>query len=1401
MPCRRTVASLLVLSSLGFASVLAAELASASAGTYGSVPLAFEENRGQTDDSVSFVARGSGYGIFLAEGEIVFVLRDRDSGAANPKSASVVRLQFPGANPSPVTTGLDPLPGVSHYFHGNDPTQWTEDVAQFEKVLVRDLYPGIDVLFYGNQRQLEYDFIVRPGADLGRIRLRAVGGEARIETESGDLVVGSSRGALRQKLPDTFEEAVAGSGGPRRPVDARYRIDADGDIRFVVAEYRRDRTLIIDPVVLYSTYHGGADQDAGFGIVADTSGSAYVAGYTSSLNFPTQTPHQAANASNYTTDFFDAFVSKFNSAGSALLYSTYFGGAKDDLGIAIALDSANNVYVTGRTTSIDFPTTAGAYQMTNGGAAGVEDAFVFKLNPTGGLVYSTYIGGTASDRGEGIAVDAAGSAYISGITSSLATFPSTAVLGPAGAIDGFVFKLDPAGSARVYALRIGGSANDSTEAVNLDLSGNAYVAGHSSSVDFPVLAAVQPVKSGGIDATFYKVNAAGSALLYSTFLGGSGDDLSLGLQTDAAGNAYYTGKTNSPLVAATAQFPTSPGVFQSVNAGPPGSNDVFITKLTSAGAIAYSTLVGSPRDDIGYGIGVDSNGNATFAGETNAATGLEADVFISKINSTGTIQVYGIIFRGPANDFGRDLDFDAAGNAYVTGFSESPTPLVMFPSPPPSSLPFPARQPNNAGGADAIVIKFTDSVDLQVTKTDGQLTDTPGTSITYTIVVTNPGPSDAIGATVTDTFPAELSNVTWTAVLAGGATGATAGSGNISETVAIPVGGSITYTVTADISPSVTGTLTNTVTVAPEATVVDANPANNTATDTTLLVPVGDLAVTKTDGLVTATPGSAHQYTIVVTNNGPNAIAGATVTDSFPAAFTGVTFTATQTGGASGFTAAGAGNINDTVTMPAGSTITYIASGVISAAATGVLSNTVTVTAPAGTSDPVPANNTATDTTTLAPTADLAITKTDGVTTATPGGSVTYTIVVTNQGPSDVAGATVTDTFPAVVTATYTASGSAGTSGYTPAGSGNINDTVNLPAGGTITYIVTANISSAATGSLSNTATVVPPSGVIDGNLANNSSTDTDTLEPEVDLSITKSDSPDPVAPNAPIAYAIGVANSGQSDAVAVTLTDILPAGTTFASLVQNSGPPFSCVTPAPATAGTVTCTIATLGTGMTADFTLVVNVSGSAAGSTISNTATIASATADDNPANDSATTTTAVIGGPDVFAEKSVASDSQFQTGTEVTYTIVLTNAGGSTQPDNPGDEFTDILPMGVELVSASADSGVATVDLPTNTVHWNGALNPNQSVTVTITAIITATSGEVSNQGTAYYDADLDGINEASRLSDDASFTGDSDPTIFTIGVGPTVLEIPTLDEVALVLLGLLLAGAALIVLRRR
>jgi len=443
-----------------------------------------------------------------------------------------------------------------------------------------------------------------------------------------------------------------------------------------------------------------------------------------------------------------------------------------------------------------------------------------------------------------------------------------------------------------------------------------------------------------------------------------------------------------------------------------------------------------------------------------------------------------------------------------------------------------------AGSETALDVDVVEpQTDVSITKTDGSATEVPGTAVTYTIVASNAGPSNAPSVTISDTFPAALGSVTYTAVAAGGATGFTAaGSGTIADTVTMPVGSSVTYTVSATINPAATGTLTNTATVA--SSEVDPTPGNNSATDTDTLVPTANLAVTKTDGATTEVPGTSVTYTIVASNAGPSVATSVAISDTFPAALTGVTFTAVATGGATGFTAAGSGNIADSASMPVGSTVTYTVSGTISSAATGTLTNTATISS--GAVDTVPGNNTATDTDTLVPQTNVAVTKTDGQLTEVPGTSVTYTIVASNAGPSDAPSVTVSDTFPAALgNVTYTAVAAGDATGFTAAGSGTIADTVAMPAGSSVTYTVTADIDPAATGSLVNSATVA--SSETDPTPGNNSATDTDTLAPEADVSIEKTVTPAIAAAGTPVTYTITVSNSGPSTVPDATVSDTFP--------------------------------------------------------------------------------------------------------------------------------------------------------------------------------------------------------------------------------------------------------------------
>jgi uncharacterized repeat protein (TIGR01451 family) len=682
--------------------------------------------------------------------------------------------------------------------------------------------------------------------------------------------------------------------------------------------------------------------------------------------------------------------------------------------------------------------------------------------------------------------------------------------------------------------------------------------------------------------------------------------------------------------------------------------------------------------------------------------------------------------------------------------------------------------------------------DIAITKTDGVTTATPGGSVTYTITASNPTALAANPVTVADTFPAVLA-CTWTCVGAGGGTCTASGSGNINDTtVNLPAGASVTYTATCAISASATGTLSNTATVSSTG---DPNAANDSATDTDTLAASADLAITKTDGVTTATPGGSTTYTITASNAGPSDAPGSTVADTFPASLT-CNWTCVGAGGGT-CTASGSGNINDTVNLPSGGSVTYTASCTISAAATGSLSNTATVSAAGGVTDPTPGNNSATDVDGLGATADLSITKTDGVTTATPGGSTTYTITASNAGPSDAPGSTVADTFPASLTCSWTCVGAGGGT-CTASGSGNINDTVNLPSGGSVTYTASCTISAAATGTLSNTATVAAPGSVTDPTPGNNSATDTDTLAGSADLSITKTDGVTAVTAGGSTTYTITASNAGPSNATGATVADTFPASLTCT---------WTCVG-----AGGGTCTASGSGNlndtvnlpaGGSVTYTASCNISASATG-TLSNTATVAApaGVTDPNPGNNSATDSDTVNAAPGaVVTGTKTVSAGPYTVGGTITYTVTLTNSGTGAQADNPGNEFTDVLPATLALVSATASSGNAVATTGANTVTWNGAIPASGSVTITITAtILPAASGQtVSNQGSISYDSDGNGTNDSAAQTDDPGVTGAANPT--SIVVPGVAIAVPTLSTFGLMLLALSLAGLAFVVLRRR
>jgi Beta-propeller repeat len=511
---------------------------------YGKLPLAFEANQGQSDPKVKFLSRGAGYSLFLTSDAAVLTLQPPvpsplGAGEArnrHPQSArAVLRMKLVNANPNTTVSGLDELPGKSNYFIGNDPKKWHANVQQFSRVHYENVYPGVDLLYYGHQRELEYDFVLQPGANPQAIRL-GIEGVRKLRLVRGNLVLTSAVGDVHLRSPHIYQEA----NGMRQEVRGRYVITSKDEVGFEVAAYDHRRELVIDPVLAYATYLGGSGEDFGSGIAVDSVGHAYVTGTTESIDFPTANPHQPI----YGGGCCDAFVTKFNADGSALVYSTYLGGRDFDSGRGIAVDSVGNAYVTGQTTSTDFPT-ANALQPTRNGGS---DAFVAKINASGSaLVYSTYLGGSDGEGGSGIAVDSAGHAYVTGDTLS-SDFPTKNAIQPtyAGNQDVFVAKINAAGSALVFSTYLGGNSYEQGIGIAVDSADNTYLTGITESTDFPTANAIQPTYGGDFgDAFVTEINAAGSALVYSTYLGGNDDDAGVGVAVDSAGNTYVTGFTRS----------------------------------------------------------------------------------------------------------------------------------------------------------------------------------------------------------------------------------------------------------------------------------------------------------------------------------------------------------------------------------------------------------------------------------------------------------------------------------------------------------------------------------------------------------------------------------------------------------------------------------------------------------------------------------------------------------------------------------------------------------------------------------------------------------------------------------------------------------------------------------------
>jgi len=666
----------------------------------GALPLVFEANRGQTNSQVEFLARGGGATVFLTSRGFM-LKRCNDDEMSGTSTCDAQEMRLVGANPDPDISGLEPLPGVSNYFIGNDSNAWYTDVPHYGRVRYEQVYPGIDLVFYGNQGQLEYDFIIAPGVDPAAIQLQFPGARDLAIDADGNLIVSTSAGELLQRAPVIYQD----SNGVRRGVRGGYLLSKDDLVGFRVGAYDEASLLTIDPLLAYSTYMGGAGNDIGRGIAVDREGNVFITGETGSADFPTDNaPGQNLLGTT------DAFVAKIAPGGGTLLFATYLGGSSGDSAHDVALDEGNNIYLTGNTSSTDFPTNNAPQDDLRGST----DAYMVKINPSGSaLLYGTYLGGGSYDYGDSIAIDPSGSIYLIGETRS-SDFPTSSALygSLAGTFDSdkdlFIVKLPATVAPMLWSTYLGGSAADEATSLAVDDVGNVYVTGRTYSSDFPTAYPHQPDPGGATDAFVAQVHFAGGALGYSTFLGGSGGERGTDIWVDRGRNAYVASETTSD------DFPT-------VNAYQPergGAADAAITKFAPDGSLAISTYLGRSSSDWARGIRTDDAGNIFVAGVTEStdfptvnafqpSLAGASDIFVALLTPGARSLEYSTFLGGTANDSLHALAIGEQGAAYIVGDTTS----FDFPTVGPV-------QPEYGGGAyDAYVAKLTMPLDFFIVAT------------------------------------------------------------------------------------------------------------------------------------------------------------------------------------------------------------------------------------------------------------------------------------------------------------------------------------------------------------------------------------------------------------------------------------------------------------------------------------------------------------------------------------------------------------------------------------------------------------------------------------------------------------------------------------------------------------
>jgi hypothetical protein len=971
-------------------------------------PLSFEANTGQTDRRVKFLSRGSGYELFLTSEEAVVELsrnacaggqsRDADAAQGGCKDeTSLVRMRLAGAaRPEANPAGEDKLAGTANYLVGNDSKEWHTGVPTYGKVRYSGVYPGVDLLYYGNQRQLEYDFAVAPFADPRAIQLQFAGASKLKIDPAGDLIVSAKYGDIAFRKPVVYQD----HDGHRDLIAGRFTLGKRHTVGFNLGDYDYSKPLIIDPVLAYSTYLGGNGTagDAALAIAVDAAGNAYVTGQTNSTNFPVSTgAYQTVNGGAQTSTY-NAFVTKMNTTGTAVIYSTYLGGSSKTQGTSLAVDSAGNAYVGGTTFSTDFPTTAGAYQASSSEASGNNAAFVTKLNAAGtALIYSTYLSGSGNGSGTGeavnaLAVDGSGNAYVAGYTYS-SDFPVTAGAlqnanndAPNGEQSAFVSKFNAAGSALVYSTFLGGTAGngpgDIANALALDSSGALYVAGSAGSSDFPTTPnayqTANPAAASSETAAFVsKLNAAGTALVYSTYLGGSQTALASAIAVDASGDAYVAGQ------ARYTDFPVTSGAYQATNraAALPAAN-AFVSKLDPAGStLLYSTWLGgsgltvnsfNKSGDSASGIAVDASGDAFVTGiafssdfpvtggayqtTNNASANKTYNAFVSELTPTGSALFYSTFLGGTGFAFGNGtfyrgddataLTLDASGNVYVTGVAYS----ADYPV---TTNPFQSvNYATGSSGSNAFITKLglgtsaaPATVSTTTTLTSSAATATAGSPVTFTAKVVAASGSTAPAGDVTFTVDG-ATYATVTLDGSGNAAYVTSSLATGSHTVAASYGGS------ASFAQSTSNNVTETINAAPLVSAPTFSPAAGTYTTaqsiTLTSTTAGSTIYYTTNGTTPTT--SSSLYTGAIAVNVTTTIEAMAVKSGYTGSGVAVAkFTINQTAATPAFSLSGGSYLGtQSVTLSdatAGAAIYYTTNGTTPTTSSSLYAGAITVSA------------------------------------------------------------------------------------------------------------------------------------------------------------------------------------------------------------------------------------------------------------------------------------------------------------------------------------------------------------------------------------------------------------------------------------------------------------------------